>query len=714
MSSWTAKQQKGQLVFQSGKTQLAWTEAGNKLMLNGLRDGGKGFGFGEGSALWRIQLRDREGTRVDIDSSDRAAFSYRTAGSSLMLTWKGLAAGTVDVVVKVTADKDAPILRCRMQVDLTRSAYTAWEILFPVLTDVLGPTGSHRDDVLLTTDGFGSAIPDPIRQPKLTAWTNSGYPNGLQTMPYVALTNGGLGLYLGAHDPAAGLCRFRNLPDKEKDRQPLSVLIEPENAGRLQGRLTVQQEIVLGIFRGDWYDASLIYRAWALKQRWAAQTVEQRKDIPAWSRAMPLWVRLGIKDKPSAPGQMDAERQLDVTLRFQAMLGRPCAVHLYTWHRFPFDTFYPDYRPSPGMKRFVKRLQDAGARVMPYINARLFDLDHPDWVRDGAERFAAKGASPKVGGRAERLFSETYDSGQPMEVMCAATPYWQNKIAGTVARLVEDLGVDGVYVDQVAAAPSAACSDPSHGHPLRGGGWWIEGYAEMMRKTWQLLRRKGLDKETLLTTECNADPYLDMFGNFLMLHAVRSGVVPMFSAVYGGRVPMFARQTNPAEGVAFRISTGQSILWGCQNGWLDLAGMELLMNPKHQGELAYLRGLCELFDRMLPFFDGGEMLRPPVLEGNIQKAHVVWDFCMKWPEDIETVWTARWRRGRRSVVGGFNAHGKRQQVRIPLTREEAAAGAPSVWWASNTEEGSIKPGKTGVTLDLPAGSIFLLQFGGRK
>jgi hypothetical protein len=53
-------------------------------------------------------------------------------------------------------------------------------------------------------------------------------------------------------------------------------------------------------------------------------------------------------------------------------------------------------------------------------------------------------------------------------------------------------------------------------------------------------------------------------------------------------------------------------------------------------------------------------------------------------------------------------------VRIPLTREEAAAGAPSVWWASNTEEGSIKPGKTGVTLDLPAGSIFLLQFGGRK
>jgi hypothetical protein len=702
MPLWIARRKGASLVFGCGDAKLDCKLAKGSLSFTGMRKESKGFAFGEHSALWRMQLRDRHGTRTDLSSSSGDHFSYK-AGRVLTLIWKNMAKGNVDVTVTVKADPGSAILRCRMQIANRGGLHTVWAIVFPALSDVLGPTGSHRNDVLITTDGFGSAIPDPIRQPKLTAWTNKGYPNGLQSMPFVAITNGGLGFYMGAHDPAAGLCRFQHPPDKDADKLPMSILVEPEDAGRAQRRIGVPQELVLGLFEGDWYNAAGIYRTWALRQKRAAQTVEQRSDIPAWSRATPLWTRLNFTPEPG-PARKEMAEFLDVTRRFRAALGRDFAAHLYTWHHFPFDTLYPDYRPLPGMKGFVQQLQSSGVRVMPYINGRLFDADHPDWVREKAVRFAAKDAAPKLGSRAERLFPEVYGSLQPMVVMCPATRYWQDKIASTVSRLITDLGVDAVYVDQIAAEWSEVCSDPAHGHPLRGGGWWIEGYAEMMRKTWRQLRRGGRAKGILLTTECNADAYLDMFGNFLMLHGTRNHVVPLFPAVYGGRAPLFARQVNISEGLRFRVTVAQNILWGCQNGWFGTRDMEQLMEPKHSAELGFLKGLCDLYDRMLPFFDGGEMARPPELTGSIRHEPVVWNFCIKWPEKLSTVWASHWTRGRSEAIAIVNAGTRSQTVRLPL-----ASGRADAWWASHAE-GSVTFSGKRAEVQLPGRGMVLLRF----
>ena len=711
MPLWTARKHADSIVFKCGGIEFVWKRSGKDLTLGALRQGTKGFAFGPGSGLWHMQLRDRRGNRTDLNGSAGDYFSYKT-GRVLTLMWRKMAEGAVDVTVTVRADPAAAILRCRMRIDIHGDRHTVWAIVFPTLSDVIGPTGSHRKDVLITTDGFGSAIPDPIRQPKLTAWTNKGYPNGLQTMPFVALTNGGLGFYLGAHDPAAGLCRFQNLPEKKCDRLPMSILIEPQDAGRAQRRIDVAQELVLGLFEGDWYDAAAIYRPWARRQKWARQTVEQRSDIPAWSRAMPFWARIGFTTEPE-PARKEMVKLIDVTRRFRAALGRDFAAHLYTWHRHPFDTLYPDYRPLPGMRGFVRRLQAGGVRVMPYINGRLFDIDHPDWVREKAVRFATKDAAPKLGYRAERLFAETYDSQQPMVVMCPATAYWQNKIAGTVARLVRELGVDAVYIDQIAAAWSEVCSDASHGHPLRGGGWWIDGYAEMMRKTWRAIRRTGRAQDILLTTECNADAYLNMFGNILMLHGTRNHVVPLFPAVYGGRAPLFVRQASPADGIRFRITMAQNILWGCQNGWFGIGEMEQLMDPKYKDEMDFLKGLCDLYDRMLPFFDGGEMLRPPGLNDDIRREKIVWNFCIEWPEKIATVWVSHWRRGRRQAVAVVNTATRGQRVRLALPPSEESGGRPDVWWAPNvTGTAAFAHGRA--DLQMPARSIVLLRFNSTK
>ena len=45
---------------------------------------------------------------------------------------------------------------------------------------------------------------------------------------------------------------------------------------------TVDTEVVVGGFTGDWEDAALLYREWALTQPWAARPLSMRDDVPAW------------------------------------------------------------------------------------------------------------------------------------------------------------------------------------------------------------------------------------------------------------------------------------------------------------------------------------------------------------------------------------------------------------------------------------------------
>jgi len=706
MPHWTARCSPGQIVFRNGRLKLLWTRTGGTLGFAGMQVGRKTFRFGEGSRLWQVELRDRAGYRTLLSSADETGFSWKT-GRRLTLAWTDLADGAVDVIATLRADAERPVARCRLRIVNRSRRQTVWSIGLPVLADVLGPSGSHRDDVLITPDGFGSAIPDPVRQPKLTCWTNRGYPNGLQALPFVALTNGGLGLYVGRHDPAAGLCRFHHLPNAFHDRLPIELWIEPEDAGRCQDEVAPDSEVVLGLFTGDWYDAAEIYRPWAIRQNWAARPVDRREDIPDWSRHTPLWVRLDFPNTPEVP-RACMERLVDVCLRFRQAMGRDIAAHLYRWHDHPFDTQYPAYRPRPGVRAFIRRLQDNGIRVMPYINARLFDLDCPDWAADHARRAAVKDAAPKLGSRAQRLFVETYGSMTPMAVMCPATRYWQDKIAGVIERLVRDLEVDGVYADQVAAAPPEACSDPAHGHPLRGGGWWVDGYAQMVAEVRRRIDRLGRRGQVLLTTECNADPYLGMFGNFLMVHGKRNFVVPLFPAVYGGRAPLFAREADPAERMLFRITMAQNVLWSCQTGWFGPPAMEHLMSPEYRPEMEMLQGLCALYDRMRPYFGSGEMLRPPAMDGPLARTDLTWHFCGDWPETTATVWASRWRRRRRAAIAVVNAHVHPQDVDVRLDARERA-GTARPWWGPNAT-GRAKLSRGRAEMHLPPGGIVMLEF----
>ncbi|MFW6438027.1 MAG: DUF6259 domain-containing protein, partial [Armatimonadota bacterium] len=189
--------------------------------------------------------------------------------------------------------------------------------------------------------------------------------------------------------------------------------------------------------------------------------------------------------------------------------------------------------------------------------------------------------------------------------------YWHDTLHEIVMRLMTDVNVDGVYMDQIAAARPRLCYDPDHGHPLAGGGWWTDGY-------WQLLDRIQADiadvsPEKMLTTESNAEPYAAWFDTYLMCNSLGDGLTPLFPAVYGSKILGFGRYMSPQdhdEPSAIAQKQGQLFAWGTQLWWSRPYVMD------HEFAGPWLRDLVHLRYRVREFFNEGRMLAPPALDGN--------------------------------------------------------------------------------------------------
>jgi hypothetical protein len=322
---------------------------------------------------------------------------------------------------------------------------------------------------------------------------------------------------------------------------------------------------------------------------------------------------------------------------FAQQLGPPIGFHWYNWHQIPFDNDYPHYFPThPGFADGVRELQAAGVMVMPYINGRLWD------TRDkGLEDFEfTKVARPAVSKNEKgEPYTEKYGSkesdGSPVQlgVMCPTMQVWQTKQRDTVLRLMNECGVRGVYIDQIAAAAPTLCFDKSHGHPLGGGHWWTEGY-------WRLLDaiRQAMPPDRMLTTECNGEPYIRCFDGYLTWHWQYDGQVAAFPAVYGGALQMFGRSYGGGEtkNLALRMRAGQQLVFGEQLGWINPA------LALEQDNAEFFKNVVQLRRQLRRYFFAGEMARPPRLAGEVPTVRADWQWGGTAWVTTDAVLTGAW------------------------------------------------------------------------
>jgi hypothetical protein len=503
--------------------------------------------------------------------------------------------GAEELTVRVSLDADEghPGLRWRLAVTPGSGHWRIHSANVASLTLEAIGTRSHA----LFPGGEGTVIHNPNRS---QTQRSSRYPSLGAVMAWMAVWDDGRsgGFYLGAHDPTGAVKQLSLRNADHTSRLEMSVEHSlpflPDSPGQT---VSTPGEIVWQAFDGDWYDAAKLYRDWVRREAgwYPPMGPDGRRTTPLWLKQLCIWARVFG----------EAERVVPQAEHFREVMGVPCGFHWYVWHHNPFDNDYPNYFPAkPGFEDGVKSIQALGCYVMPYTNGRLWDTrdrDAEDW------QFTAVG-SKGVCRRADgKIVTESYRSKETdgskvvFGVMCPASDTWQEKVAENDCRLINEVGLNGVYMDQIAAAAPVSCENPAHGHPLGGGAWWVAGYKKMLQDI-----RAQIPADRIMASECNAETYADLLDAMVCWHIEGQDVVPAYSLIYSGVVFRYGRAYDN-NWRAMRMKWANNLVNGDTPGWFS---PQFADKP----EMAeYLLPLVHFRHQAIQYFYLGELSRPPKL-----------------------------------------------------------------------------------------------------
>jgi len=583
------------VTIKAGGMSVEFSTADGKAALSSLRDKGDtewASPFSGKASLWRLALRGPDSATAELVGGDVPVTGVDATEHSLRLTWKAaLGGGEALVSLVIVGDKTEQLSYWSFQAGLPEG-WIVDRADWPVLANV-----RTQPDLKMAAP-FGWGLEYDVQAGMSYEGT---YPSLVTSMPFVAFYGHGKGLYVGAHDKQ-GHHKYLAVKARE-DGAGVTFTHWPAEVDTANGRYAPEFHVVVGVFDGDYWNAAQIYRAFCCETRWGRadnlRLSNSDSPVPAWLKNIELWLMPGARPLDN----------VESCRRAGEFFGVPIALHWYNWHEIPFDTLYPEYFPAkPNFRDGVKALQDAGFRVMPYINGRLCDPKSKTWTQEDGDKAAARQDKGEP-------YTEVYGSKVPLKVMCPATSQWRDKVAGIVDRLINEFGVDGVYIDQINAAHAVRCFNSEHGHSSGGGTFWTDGYRTMLDKI-----RSKLPKDRILTTEENAECWNDQFDALLMANTPASAgrrIIPLMPAVYGGRIITFGFQYMAGDDIArslpFRAKMARAFLWGAQLGWI---GVDAVMAEGARVEAEFLRNLVLARRQGHEFLLTGKFLGEAVVSGD--------------------------------------------------------------------------------------------------
>jgi len=552
----------------------------------------------EAQPLWLATFEDMEGQLIRIDSmTGFDAVLVSEGPQNLHIVWsepKDPRLVGLNVIQELSLQERSGESGLSLGLEIENHSTCSLLDVTPLTLSLarLGPSGVD-DHVLYPKVSGGLA-----RNPAASLSPYSGrYPSGWTTFQFIAFYDEQGGLYAGCHDPRAWTKEISVQP--KKGGIEASMLWHAEDATRPGNGFVQSGSTVIQLLDGDWFDAAMVYRAW-LEENALWWPKGDREDTPAWMKEIAIWVNASGSTQDCVPR----------VKRFAEYMGVPTGLHWYNWHEIPFDVNYPHYFPAkPGFAEGVAELQRAGVRVMPYINGRLWDV--------AAEDFETKALPWAAKSRDAPNYVEVYGSGAELAPMCPTTALWRDTVKALVLRLCgPQCNVDGVYIDQVAAAAPALCYHPSHGHKLGGGDWWtVGGYWPFLIDLRKELH--ALNGEKMITTESTAESFARFFDGYLTWNFWYGNQVPVIAALYGGQLQLFGRTGENGE-LTLRTKTAQALVWGEQIGWY---GPEIINDPVAG---PFVRRCARMRHHLREFLACGRMERPPRLSEDIPKLTAKW------------------------------------------------------------------------------------------
>lgn len=273
---------------------------------------------------------------------------------------------------------------------------------------------------------------------------------GPLSMTWLDYYNPSYGLYFACHDPSDAVIGLR--VETYGVRSPgMNFAIVKKPVIRYGDEWKFESACVQ-IHDGDWHRGADIYRAFRKVSR---------PEPPEWFLKSPgLIAHYDFKYQNG--GVVHHYKDIPRLLEEAKEMGINHLL-LAGWHKDGFDNGFPEYVPDgelgtqEELEESIHHATKNGGHICFYVNSRIANMKYPH-----LSQFIHDNVTVDINGK-----EQTEGCGNEklkFALMCSESEGWQNKIAETADYLLNTIGADGIYLDQLSMAPPSACFHSKHNH----------------------------------------------------------------------------------------------------------------------------------------------------------------------------------------------------------------------------------------------------------
>ena len=537
----------------------------------------------------------------------------KISSREVKLSWSD--SETFSLVARVRLDKEKALSYWSVEMKDYDGAKVK-ELIFPYLTNVKEFTNEE-----IALSNWTGRLYKNIRKNRKSL---SQFKQNRPTMQLTAIYGDEpSGLYIATNDKESyGKAFTFDFRDNLTDYKMVNIL----DMGADRNYYKPTYEFILGALHGNWYDAALIYREWALQQEWTKNNRLHSGKMNPWLPETDIWVWNRGRSNNVLTEAADLKDYLG---------DYNVSVLWHWWHNGPYDDAFPEYLPPrEGRESFVKAVAEAkakGINMTPYMNSIQWGESRKSWKELNIEQYVARKADGSTHAHAYNKFS-----GNAITPMCMSQEFWHEKYSDLCDTVVNDYGCTGVYMDQ--ACLHYWCYNPNHGHSVGGGNYWVKGYLKLVER----VREKTAENNPILTGEGSGEDWMAHLDGFLTLEGSRermsglssSSVIPLFNAVYHGYAICFGnfggftyppydefwpkefRAPNtetllPAKyNTQLRMEQARTFVWGTQPMIVNYHAFARKARPV---EMRYIAELVAKRKQYKDYLQYGTMMRAPKL-----------------------------------------------------------------------------------------------------
>ena len=595
--------------------------------------------------LWSftcIKDKDYNSEPIILTPTDAESIEYNITNSKAQITWLNVKNSAMSSAFNVTVTIDIEKENSYWHIVISKNdEYGLTTVTFPRIDNI-----STKDTYALLPFRGGAFYKDFD--------SHHIYPMN-NHINMASVTKGNSTLYLSPEDEKVYSKKLTF-----KSSNALNMLIEIksdlEHSGEAGYGYSQPFKYNIAIIEGDWYDACKKFRNWGIEHKFgvfANGRLDERKDIPKWWLENTAWFTCD-----EGPRE---ETEAESILKAYKMLGVPCAVHFYLWPEYHMDTHYPNFLPARDtFKENVKKLQNEGLKIFPYTNGYLVDTNQAPIYKELGDVLVTKNEKDEIN------FSSEWDiAGSVNAVACIGEGAYSDFLVKELCEIVKEIGVDGIYLDQVGASPYKTCFNKEHNHPLGGGDWWVAGYRNLIKEIKEKAEKiKG--EPIVIYTEDSADSY--NFDGWLRCSDafINNTDTPANTVIYSGYGisigdRFYQEEYDTEDAIAVVNKLAIDLTKGIQPGWGIGRKDELIKYPKIG---KYYPTMAKARYKAYEFFNLGEMVRNVNIENQIPTINLIYkSFLDVKSKDFPTVRTCSYNYKEKACVVFTNISDNEQEIK---------------------------------------------------